>query len=180
MSQESVKAALMSAITGIQDNPSQAKVVFRAHTALVEDVRCVATVRNFATMDVDEPPELGGSDTAPSPVELVLIALGTCQEIMYAAYAAVMDVSLDSVQVKLRGYLDLRDLFSMDASVPSGYQKVVYETVLDSPADTQTLKKLVETVESHCPVLDTLVRSIAVEGKVTINGQRMETYVAAA
>jgi putative redox protein len=160
--QENVKVALMSAIAGIQDNPGQAKVVFRAHTAMVEDVRCIATVRNFATMDVDEPPELGGSNTAPSPVELALVALGTCQEIMYAAYAAVMDVPLDSVQVKLRGYLDLQGLLGVDASVLSGYQNVV------------------ETMESRCPALVTLVRSIVVEGKVTINGQRMETYDAAA
>ncbi|MDO9465990.1 MAG: OsmC family peroxiredoxin, partial [Thiobacillus sp.] len=56
-----------------------------------------------------------------------------------------------------------------------GYQKVIFETALDSPADIETLKKLVETVESHCPVLDTLVRAIEVSGQVTINGQLMET-----
>jgi len=45
---------------------------------------------------------------------------------------------------------------------------------VDSPADTETLKQLVETVEKHCPVLDTLVRAIEVSGQVTLNGQLME------
>ena len=45
-------------------------------------------------MLVDEPRDIGGSDEAINPVELVLVALGTCQEIMYAAYAAVMGIQV--------------------------------------------------------------------------------------
>lgn len=175
MSQETVKAALLQTIAGIQGNAGAAKVVFRADTQLEEDVRCSAKVRDFPPMIVDEPPELGGADAGVNPVELLLIALGTCQEIMYGAYASVMGVQLNSVKVNLRGYLDLRGLLSMDAAIPSGYQKIIFETQLDSPADLETLKKLVETVESHCPVLDSLVRAIEVSGQVTINGQLMET-----
>lgn len=174
MSQETVKAALMQAIAGIQANPGAAKVVFRADTQLEEDVRCSAKVRDFAPIIVDEPPELGGADAAANPVELLLVALGACQEIMYSAYASVMGVELNSVKVNLRGYLDLRGLFGLDAAIPPGYQKIIFETTVDSPADIETLKKLVETVESHCPVLDTLVRAIEVSGQVTLNGQLME------
>lgn len=180
MSQESVKAALMQAIAGIQENTGTAKVVFRAETRLEEDVRCTAKVREFPPITVDEPPELGGADAAPNPVELLLVALGACQEIMYSAYASVMGIPLASVQVNLRGYLDLRGLFGMDSTVPPGYQKVVFDTVLESPADTAALQKLVQTVESHCPVLDTLVRAIEVSGNVTINGQLMEQDALAA
>lgn len=180
MSQETVKAALMQSIAGIQSNPGAAKVVFRAETQLEEDVRCSAKVRDFAPIIVDEPPDLGGADAAANPVELLLVALGACQEIMYSAYASVMGVTLNSVKVNLRGYLDLRGLFGLDPSIPPGYQKVVFETLLDSPADMETLKKLVETVENHCPVMDTLVRAIEVSGQVTINGQPVELGMVAA
>jgi len=174
MSQETVKAALMQSIAGIQDNPGAAKVVFRADTRLEEDVRCSAKVRDFAPMIIDEPPDLGGADAGPNPVELLLVALGACQEIMYSAYASVMGVQLNSVKVNLRGYIDLRGLFGMDAAIPPGYQKIVFETELDSPADPETLMKLAQTVESHCPVLDCLVRSIEVSGSVSVNGQPMD------
>lgn len=180
MSQESVKAALMQTIAGIQGNPGAAKVVFRAETRLEEDVRCSAQVREFAPIIVDEPPELGGADVAANPVELLLVALGACQEIMYSAYASVMGVQLDGVKVNLRGYLDLRGLFGMDAAVPPGYQKIVFETELESQADTETLMKLVQTVESHCPVMDTLVRAIEVSGSVSVNGQLLELEAAPA
>lgn len=180
MSQETVKAALLQSIAGIQGNPGAAKVVFRADTRLEEDVRCSAQVRGFAPIIVDEPPELGGQDAGANPVELLLVALGACQEIMYSAYASVMGVSLDSVKVKLRGYLDLRGLFGIDAAIPPGYQKVVFETEISSAADEETLRKLVQTVESHCPVLDTLTRAIAISGSVKLNGRVMEAETVAA
>ncbi len=178
MSQEHVKAAMEKAIAGINSNPGSAKLVFRAETELVDNVKCSARVRNFPTMTIDEPPELAGSDAGPNPVELVLVALGTCQEIMYSAYAAVLGVPLESVKCNLRGYLDLRGLFAMDPNVPSGYQKIVYETVLESPADTETLKKLIEMVETHCPVLDTVQRPVEVSGSVMVNGRAITVEAA--
>lgn len=174
MSQATVKAALMTAMAGIQEHPGAAKMEFRAATQLEEDMRCSAKVREFPPFFVDEPPDLGGHDANANPVELVLVALGTCQEIMYRAYASVMGVPLTSVTVKLRGDLDLRGLFGMDPGTPPGYEKIVYETELDSPADSETLRKLVQTVESHCPVLDTLARPVDVSGSVTINGEPIE------
>ncbi len=180
MSQETVKAALMTAIAGIQQHPDAARMEFRVATQLEEDMRCSANVREFPPLFVDEPPDLGGSDANANPVELVLVALGTCQEIMYRAYASVMGVPLTSVKVKLRGDLDLRGLFGMDPDVPPGYEKIAYETELDSPADRDTLRGLVQTVESHCPVLDTLTRPVDVSGRVTINGEPIESEALAA
>ncbi len=170
MSQNALKEALSKTVQGIQQNPVMSQVVFEARTALVEGVRCTGQVRDFAPILVDEPPELGGGDKGANPVELLLVSLGSCQEIMYAAMAAMMGIKLDEVKVNLKGSLDLKGLFGMDPAVPPGYQKISYETILKSSAPEAELRKLIEAVESHCPVLDTLVRPIAVSGKVTING----------
>ena len=172
MSQETVKAALQATIGAITKNPKASNVVFRAETELVEDVRCSVKIRDFAPFAVDEPADLGGTNAAVNPVELVLGALGTCQEIMYAAYASVMDIKLDKVKVDVKGYLDLKGLFAMDAAVPPGFRKICYETTIESPADTETLNKLVTIVESHCPVYDTLIRAVEVTGTVSINGSK--------
>lgn len=173
MSQVALKDALSKTVKGIQDNPIMSRVVFEAQTELVEGVRCTGTVRNFAPITVDEPPELGGQDKGVNPVELLLVSLGACQEIMYAAMAAMMGIKLDAVKVNLKGSLDLKGLFGMDPAIPPGYQKITYETVLTSSASESELHKLIEAVETHCPVLDTLVRPIEVSGKVTINGVLM-------
>ncbi len=171
MSQESVKKALLTTIEAIQKNPKCSHAVFRAATEWAEDVRCLVKIREFAHLSVDEPAELGGTNVAPNPVELVLAALGTCQEIMYSAYAAVMGIQLTKVSVDVKGYLDLKGLFGMDESVPAGFRKICYETSIESPADSETLRKLVQVVESHCPVYDTLARAIEVTGSVSLNGK---------
>jgi uncharacterized OsmC-like protein len=174
VSQEALKEALQNKIAAVQSNPAAARLVFRARTHLIEDVKCAASVRSFPTMLVDEPRDIGGSDEAMNPVELVLVALGTCQEIMYAAYAAVMGIQLDELKIDVRGYLDLRGLFGLDETVPAGYQKITYETTIVSPADAATIQKLIETAEAHCPLLDILKRPQDVSGTITLNGQRLE------
>ena len=81
-------------------------------------------IREFR-FDVDEPPLIGGTDAGPTPVELVLAALGTCQEIVYATYARVLGIPLDGVAVSAEGRLDLRGFFGV-ADVPAGFQDVSF------------------------------------------------------
>lgn len=179
MSQEDVKSALLKTIEGLKANPNASKVIFRAETELVENVRCQGKVRNFPPMFTDEPPELAGGDTGMNPVELILVALGTCQEVMYSAYASVMGIPLESVKCNLKGNLDLKGLFGLDPTVPAGYTRISYETELKSSASEDQLRQLVQTVERHCPVLDTLQRPMQVDGKVNANGAPLNMNAAA-
>jgi uncharacterized OsmC-like protein len=174
MSPDHLKAALQGKIAAIQSQSTAARLVFRAHTRLEEGVRCSASVREFATMAIDEPPDLGGEDSAMNPVELLLVALGTCQEIVYAAYAAVLGIPLESVSVDVKGYLDLRGLLAMDEAVPAGYERITFDTQIRSPADAKAIEQLVRITESHCPLLVTLKRPIDVRGRVSLNGRPLE------
>ena len=44
-----------------------------------------------------------------------------------------------------------------------------YDVRIKSSAPVEDLKRLVDTVENQCPLLDTLTRSVEVTGKVNIN-----------
>lgn len=175
MSQANVKESLLSTINGLKENPAASSVVFRAKTRWVEDVLCSVSIRDFPEFSVDEPPELGGKDASYNPVELVLAALGTCQEIMYVAYASVMDIKLDSVEVDVCGYLDLKGLFGMEEGVPAGYNRITFEARIQSDAGDKAMIKLIDTVENHCPVLDILHRVQNVTGKASVNGKQLAT-----
>jgi uncharacterized OsmC-like protein len=171
VSQEAIKNALTAAIQKIKDNPASSKVIFRASTELGDGMHCTGKVRSFSNISVDEPVELGGTNLGPNPVELVLVALGTCQEIVYRAYAAVLGIELETVKCDLRGYLELRGLFGVQDDVPAGFQKITFETTLKSSAGPEALKNLVQLVERHCPVLNTLQAPVEVSGNVILNGQ---------
>ena len=135
------------------------------------DLACTANVRDFESMGIDGPAAFGGGDAAMSPADVVLVALGTCQEIMYAALASAMDIQLDECKVDVTADLDLKGLMGLDADVPPGLLAMDYQVHLKSPESDEKLKELVDIVERQCPLLDTLTREVKVSGKVNINGQ---------
>jgi uncharacterized OsmC-like protein len=159
----------------IRKNPSAARAMFKAQTRLGEGTQVSAFVRKFPALIIDEPANLGGNDSGMNPVELLLVSLGACQEIVYALYASMIGIKLDSVCVDLKGYLDARGFTGMNESVPAGYQKITYETRIESRADAESIRALIRTVEARCPTLDTLKRPVEVQGRVLLNGEPFAT-----
>jgi uncharacterized OsmC-like protein len=150
----------------LRAKPDEAVATFAADSRQVEGLRSETKIRQF-TLTVDEPPSLGGSDAGPNPVELVLAALATCQEITYRAYATALGVPLDRVSVKLEGDLDLRGFFAVAENVRPGFSAVRGVVTLESSASAAELAKLKQVVDAHCPVLDILRAPTPVE--LTLN-----------
>jgi len=146
----------------LQDAPEQAKVTFEAASRQVDGLRSEVAVRQF-NLAVDEPAQLGGTDSAPNPVELLLASLATCQEITYRLYADALKIPLTGVAVRVEGDLDLRGFFAAKDGVRPGYQSIRATVRLDSPAPEADLTRLKETVDRHCPVLDIVQHATPVE-----------------
>ena len=128
---------------------------FRADSRQVAGLRSDVRIRDFEVA-VDEPPILGGKDTAPNPVELALAALATCQEITYRLHADHLGIPLNAVAVSLEGDIDLRGFFAVDDSIRPGFQAIRGTVTLDSSASPEELDRLKAHVDAHCPVLDLL------------------------
>jgi uncharacterized OsmC-like protein len=158
--------------TDLGNAPEPPVATFTASTSLVDEYRTAVRIRDFQ-LDVDEPPLIGGTDTGPTPVELVLAALGTCQEIVYATYARVLGIPLDGVEVSAEGRLDLRGFFGV-ADVPPGFQDVTFTVDIASPAPPEDIARLVAVVNSHCPVLDILQQPLPVRGEFRLNGNALD------
>lgn len=160
---EQIQHAIQSLTRAVGESPAAAKAVFRASTVSSADT--FATDSKVRSFDVrhDEPAGLGGTDSGPNPVEAVLAALGSCQAIVYRAYANALGLRLDRVEVETRGYLDLRG-FLGDPAVPAGFERVTFNAALVSPEPAEKIEALARLVEQHCPVLDILRRPIPVSG----------------
>lgn len=170
MSYPELKNKLNKTIENLKNNPDKTEVTFSARTELVNGLLTNASIRKF-NINIDEPKELGGTDIAPNPVEYILAALGSCQEIVYSAFAEVLGIKLNSVKIDVKGSLDLKGLFGLDESVNPGFNNITYETLITSDESPEKIKELVKLVESHCPVQDTLTRAVNVTGNVKINNQ---------
>lgn len=157
--------ALKDAVELMQENlranPDSAVAKFSADSRQVQGLQSETKIRQF-TLTVDEPEALGGTDTGPNPVELILGALASCQEITYRAFAEALEIPLDSVSVRIEGDLDLRGFFAVDDQVRAGFQNIHGTVELDSPASEEQLAQLKKIVDAHCPVLDILREPVPV------------------
>ena len=126
--------------TSLRSNPELGKTIFNSRSALQEGFHSEVNLRQHQ-ITVDEPLTLGGTDQGPNPVELILAALGTCQEITYRAYATALGIPLESVSVELEGELDLRGFFAGNDQVRAGYQQIKGTVRLQSNASAEKLQQ---------------------------------------
>jgi putative redox protein len=166
-----LKQLISDTQSAFRADPGAANATFTSSSRLTEGFRSEVSIRQHR-LAADEPPALGGADSGPNPAELVLAALGTCQEITYRAYATAMGIPLDSVSVELAGDIDLRGFFAVDESVRSGYQNIRGTVNIQSSASEAELQKLRAMVDAHCPVLDILTNKVPVSLSLSINPQK--------
>ena len=165
---------LKETISDIQDmyrkDADKSKLVFKTSSNLGGRFRSDVSIRDHA-LTIDEPTTIGGSDMGPSPVEVVLAALGSCQEITYRAYATAMGIKLDKVSVEMEGDIDFRGFFAVDDTVRPGYENIRAVVKITSDASAEQLEQLREVVNAHCPVLDMLMNPVPVSLDIAIEEQ---------
>ena len=150
------------------ENPKKAVLDYTSFSSLKEGLQSKAKLRDHKLI-IDEPTSFGGKDEGPSPVELVLAALGSCQEITYKAFATALDIDLKSVSVNLKGILDLKGFLAIDNNVRPGFKNIDGIVNIESSASKVEIDKLIEIVNIHCPVLDILQNKVPVKLSQTIS-----------
>ena len=168
-----LKDSLQNLICKTAKNSNFGKFGYTVDTHWDGGVLCNARVRNEHNLVIDEKPILGGCDLGVSPVELVLVALGTCQEIMYSIAATKMNIVLEECEVKLTAELDVRGMLGVEGKEKScpGFTNIDYVTKLKCNASSEQLVTLINTVKKQCPILDMLTRKVKINGSTIINNQ---------
>ena len=142
--------------------PEKAKAVFRSTSHLVDGLKCEVRSGDHS-MTIDEPEKLGGTNQGPNPVEVVLSALGACQEITYRLYADKLEIPVTGVEVEVLGEIDLCGFFAVDDNVRPGYTDIMANVKIESTASDEDIQRLIEAVDAHCPVLDIISNSTPIK-----------------
>lgn len=160
---------LASLIEAVDQNPEAGKTVWKASTVWRHGFQSEASIPREGhshTVPMDEPAILGGSDTAPNMVEMVLGAYGCCLTTGLVANAALKGIKLDGVEIDVEGDLDLRSFFGLEdpEKVWPGYTEV-RATVKLSAADAtpEQLRELHDHVVRTSPVGNIMTRPVAVK-----------------
>ncbi|MDO5715915.1 MAG: OsmC family protein [Tissierellia bacterium] len=124
-----------------------------------EGLQVESEARGFKII-MDEPEDLGGTDTGMNPVEALLCALGSCQAIVAYAFAEPMGINLEGFHVELEGDLDPDGFLGLAEGVRNGYQEIRYSMHFKSDASQEELEKYAHFIESRCPVGDCLENGV--------------------
>ena len=168
--------ALKETVEAVRTDPARGRVAWRVSTEWKGQARTESTVesctvggevvpRSF-TVVADEPRELLGSNSAPSPHELLMAAVSSCMMIAYVAQAAVRRIRLDDCRIEIEGEFDLRGLLGIDETVPPGYRRLCYVVHLDGDGTREQYEEIHQAVMSTSPNYFNLAQPIQMCGRL--------------
>jgi uncharacterized OsmC-like protein len=170
--------ALGDVVEAVQADPSQAKVAFNVTTRWAGQTRSETIVDGYTIggqrvsrahkIIVDEPFELLGGDTAPNPQELLMAAFNACITVGYVAGAATQGITLDSLEIRTRGELDLRGFLGLSDSVPPGYEEIEYEVRIKGDGSPEQFEAIHQNVLKTSPNYFNISRPVRVNATLSV------------
>lgn len=148
-------------VASIQSDPEKAQTRWAAEVVWKRGFRTEARSRDFSGVAYDEPPALGGSNTAPNPVEQILGAYGSCLAIGYAANACAQGIEINNLRIELEGDLDLHTFLGL-AEGHAGFSAIRAKVHLEADAEPEQIEALHEKVVATSPVGHTISRPVPV------------------
>lgn len=134
-------------------------------------------VRDFDPVFTDEPASLGGTNTAPSPLETVLVALVGCDGVIINGVAAAMKFEYTGVEFRCESEIDVRGPKGVPGVRPY-FEKALLDITIYTDESDKRLSQLQKNVEFRCPVMN-LLRAADVQLTANWIKRPASEYVAA-
>ena len=171
-------AALGEVVEAIGEDSSKALVAFDVTTRWTGQTRSETTVEGYTLAGeritrthkiiADEPYELLGGDSAPNPQELLMAAFNACITVGYVAGASLKGITLDSLEIKTRGQLDLRGFLGLSDEVPAGYESIAYDVKIKGNGTPEQFEEIHQTVLKTSPNYFNISRPIRVDATLKV------------
>src|SRR6516164_3296872 len=113
-------------------------------------------------IEADHPEVLVGGDAAPTPAELMLAALASCLTAGLGNIAAVRKITLESVESRVEGDIDLSGILGLSDEVRNGFEQIRVSFRVRGDAPPVELRRLVEQAVARSAVYDVLTRGVPI------------------
>lgn len=166
-----LKQTLDNVVRLFEKKPEKALFTYEAETESGQDARIKAKAQQFEFyFDPIEVPD--EKNSAPTPEEFSLAALGACHSIVFRILALKENVSTDEIRVRLTGHTDRRGFLEKETSTGVGFQSIRFQTTVDSDAPDEKLREIFQKVERLCPVNDIIANPVPITRKIAIRNSK--------
>ena len=160
--------ALRDARTAINDTPELAQFEWRSSVTWMNGTHSRSDVESFYglndeqvhhksfSFDADHPLQFAAEDIGITPIEYVLVALGSCLTGGIASIASQRDIQLRSVKATLAASQDLQGILGIDPDVKNGFSSVTVNYEIDADASPADIQALVAQSQKRSAVYDIL------------------------
>lgn len=101
-------------------------------------------------------PAAGGSGELACSADMLLEAVVACAGVTVRAVATAMGIAIRGGRVVAEGHWDARGTLGVDRSAPIGLTDIALRFEIDTDAEPEKVKRLVDTAERYCVILQTL------------------------
>jgi uncharacterized OsmC-like protein len=164
---------LFALIDGVKREPAKGKTNWHVTTTWQGQARSRSEVESFEiggepvprrfSIDIDEPHELGGSNSFANPQEHLIAALNACMTVGYVAQCAVRGITLESLAIETGGEIDLRGFLGIDPAVPPGYENLSYTVRIKGSGTKEEFVEIHEAVMATSPNFYNMSRPVALK-----------------
>ena len=166
--------ALLEARAALSDAPAAAQFQWRADVEWLKGTHSRGTVKTFYglgeeqehhasfSFDVDHPLQFASEDNGATPVEVVLVALGSCLVAGVASVAQLREIQLRSVKATVAAEHDLLGILGADPEVPNRFKSVQVHFDIDADATPDEMAAVVAQSQKRSAVYDILTNPVAV------------------
>ena len=144
-----------------------ANEIFKSTIKLQQGLQVEVTSGKHKFM-LDEPPQLGGTDTGMNPVEALLGSLGACMGIVAKSFAQMHKIDLQDLKIELEGDLDPDGFMGTNKEAKIGFSKIRINIDIKSNSSEEDIASFVRFVEKTSPVGDNIINATDMTTKFTI------------
>jgi uncharacterized OsmC-like protein len=170
--------ALLGVRSALPETPEIAQFQWRSTVEWVNGTHSRSDVETFYgfgeeqqhsrkfSYDVDHPLQFAAQDNGVTPVEVVLVGLGSCLTAGVAAVAQQRSIQLRSVRATITAEMDLHGILGADPDVRNGFSGVKVSYLIDADASADEVRALVAQSQKRSAVYDIVTNPTSVTVEV--------------
>jgi putative redox protein len=111
---------------------------------------------------IDQPANAAGTDTGPTPLELLFASLAGCIGTIGRIVAMQQRIALRGMAIKVEGDLDTDGLLGKPIDGRTGFEGIVISVEVDADMTDAEKEAFIHAVDARCPVSENLLNATPV------------------